>query len=129
MKSYLIPITLLILILASLITLKNQVTGLTSQRTDIDELEELLKPVNKIVPAKKHIVFDSNCTEGEDQFLYYTSQFVIAPIVLQNRDPVPGDTVLQVEKNFAKDSVQPQATKNIFITSKETFRVKLYVKQ
>jgi hypothetical protein len=129
LKKILLPAVCFIFIAASIYTFYGRIDALKSQRTDIDQLSELLGKVSGVLPKKKELVYHSNGAHGEDLVLYYQGQFAIAPnIILQNREPKAGDTVLIVEKNN-NDTVPIQTSNNLLTVNKDAFKVKLCVKQ
>src|SRR5215470_13144111 len=96
-------------ILATAGRLSKQIKALNNQRVDIDLLGSLLDQVRPRLGKKVEIVFDSNCQGGEREVLYYQSEFAIAPRVLvRNEKPEQVDSVLTIEKNYIKDTVQLQ---------------------
>jgi hypothetical protein len=94
--NYMLPVkitSITILITCGALLLLNHFADISSTITDVEDLEVALREVKKIVPPEKKIALASSVN---DLGLYYRTQFVLAPLVLQN-SVGPGDLILYLE--------------------------------
>jgi hypothetical protein len=104
-----------------------QLIRLPVKRTMIDDLQEVITPLEPLVGKQACISFISNNPSLE---LYFRTQFVTVPVILsRERDR---DTILFVEDlQMAKDAARPDTMPHRVIATSagKNFRVSMLVKE